>query len=127
MFDFSISKLAVLGLLALLFLGRKNCPRLPRKWVAGWAAPGSWARNLRSQLEQEISYDELLKEKQKAEAALKAAQQETASVHTVQPSTVQPSAVAPTTPPVSAVSTPGQQPARPTHPAITRIRDRLHE
>jgi sec-independent protein translocase protein TatB len=75
MFDFSISKLAVLALLALLVLGPEKLPKVAAQ-LGRWAGRARFmARNLRAQLEQEVSYDELLKEKQKAEAALRAAQQ----------------------------------------------------
>ena len=73
MLDFSISKLAVLALLALLVLGPEKLPKVAAQ-LGRWVGRARvMARNLRSQLEQEVSYDELLKEKQKAEAALKAA------------------------------------------------------
>ena len=74
MLDFSISKLAVLALLALLVLGPEKLPKVAAQ-LGRWVGRARvMARNLRAQLEQEISYDELLKEKQKAEDALKKAQ-----------------------------------------------------
>jgi len=81
MLDFSISKLAVLALLALLVLGPEKLPKVAAQ-LGRWVGRARvMARNLRSQLEQEISYNELLKEKQKAEAALKAAQ-DASTIHT---------------------------------------------
>ena len=77
MLDFSISKLAVLALLALLVLGPEKLPKVAAQ-LGRWTGRAKvMARNLRAQLEQEVSYDELLKEKQKAEAALKAARDST--------------------------------------------------
>ena len=75
MLDFSVSKLAVLALLALLVLGPEKLPKVAAQ-LGRWAGRARvMARNLRAQLEQEVSYEELLKEKQKAEAALKKAQE----------------------------------------------------
>lgn len=74
MLDFSISKLAVLALLALLVLGPEKLPKVAAQ-LGRWVGRARvMARNLRAQLEQEVSYDELVKEKQKAEDALKKAQ-----------------------------------------------------
>jgi len=82
MLDFSISKLAVLALLALLVLGPEKLPKVASQ-LGRWAGRARvMARNLRAQLEQEVSYDELLKEKQKAEAALKAAHEQASTIHT---------------------------------------------
>ena len=65
MLDFSISKLAVLALLALLVLGPEKLPKVAAQ-LGRWVGRARvMARNLRSQLEQEVSYDELLNEKQK--------------------------------------------------------------
>ena len=81
MFDFSISKIAVLALLALLVLGPEKLPKVAAQ-VGRWVGRAKvMARNLRTQLEQEVSYDELLKEKQKAEAALKTAQRSRSGTH----------------------------------------------
>jgi len=85
MLDFSISKLAVLALLALLVLGPEKLPKVASQ-LGRWVGRARvMARNLRAQLEQEVSYDELLREKQKAEAALKAAQQQATTVHATEP------------------------------------------
>jgi len=85
MLDFSISKLAVLSLLALLVLGPEKLPKVAAQ-LGRWVGRARvMARNLRAQLEQEVSYDELLKEKQKAEAALRAAQHQAANMHTAEP------------------------------------------
>jgi len=78
MLDFSISKLAVLALLALLVLGPEKLPKVAAQ-VGRWVGRARvMARNLRAQVEQEVSYEELLQEKQKAEAALKAAREASA-------------------------------------------------
>lgn len=75
MLDFSISKLAVLALLALLVLGPEKLPKVAAQ-LGRWVGKARvMARNLRAQLEQEVSYEELLREKQKAEAELKAVQE----------------------------------------------------
>ncbi len=77
MLDFSISKLAVLALLALLVLGPEKLPKVAAQ-LGRWTGRAKvMARNLRAQLEQEVGYDELLKEKQKAEAALETARNTT--------------------------------------------------
>jgi len=97
MLDFSISKLAVLSLLALLVLGPEKLPKVAAQ-LGRWVGRARvMARNLRTQLEQEVSYDELLKEKQKAEAALRDAQQQAATMHSTEPAT--PPAPPPMTPP----------------------------
>jgi sec-independent protein translocase protein TatB len=97
MLDFSISKLAVLSLLALLVLGPEKLPKVAAQ-LGRWVGRARvMARNLRAQLEREVSYDELLREKQKAEAALKAAQQQASTVHSYEPAST--SAPPPMVPP----------------------------
>lgn len=101
MLDFSISKLAVLSLLALLVLGPEKLPKVASQ-LGRWVGRARvMARNLRAQLEQEVSYEELLQEKQKAEAALKAAQQSTVAQP---PSSSPPTPAAPSSTPPSHIA-----------------------
>src|SRR5690242_16475892 len=100
MLDISISKLAVLALLALLVLGPEKLPKVAAQ-VGRWVGRAKvMARNLRAQLEQEVSYDELLQEKQKAEAALKSAREAATTTYTEASAGVTPPSA-----PVNTVST----------------------
>jgi sec-independent protein translocase protein TatB len=69
-FDFSIGKIAVLFLICLVVLGPQKLPRLAQQLgrLAGQAR--AMARHFRTQLEQEIAAEELVKQKRELEAAL---------------------------------------------------------
>ncbi len=73
MFEVGFQELVLIALLALIVLGPEKLPKLAAK-LGRWSGQArSMARNLRHQLEQEVSYDELLKQKQAAEEALRKA------------------------------------------------------
>lgn len=71
----------MIALLALIVLGPEKLPKLAAK-VGHWTGRArAMARNLRMQLEQEVSYEELLKQKQAAEEALRKAQEAPMNFH----------------------------------------------
>jgi sec-independent protein translocase protein TatB len=73
MFEVGFQELVLIALLALIVLGPEKLPKLAAK-LGHWTGQArSMARHLRHQLEQEVSYDELLKQKQAAEEALRKA------------------------------------------------------
>ena len=71
MFEVGFQELVLIALLALIVLGPEKLPKLAAKLGRWTGQARSMARNLRHQLEQEVSYDELLKQKQAAEEALR--------------------------------------------------------
>src|SRR5882757_6304135 len=73
MFEIGFSEILVIALLALLVLGPEKLPKVAAQLGRWTGRARAMARNLRTQLEQEVSYEELLREKEKAEAALRAA------------------------------------------------------
>lgn len=73
MFEVGFQELVLIALLALIVLGPEKLPKLAAKLGRWTGQARSMARNLRHQLEQEVSYDELLKQKQAAEEALRKA------------------------------------------------------
>lgn len=73
MFEIGFQEIVVIALLALIVLGPEKLPKLAAKLGHWTGRARSMARNLRQQLESEISYDELLKQKQEAEDALRKA------------------------------------------------------
>ena len=73
MFEVGFQELVLIALLALIVLGPEKLPKLAAKLGRWTGQARSMARNLRHQLEQEVSYDELLHQKQLAEEALRKA------------------------------------------------------
>ncbi len=73
MFEIGFQEIVVIALLALIVLGPEKLPKLAAKLGHWTGRARSMARNLRQQLENEVSYDELLKQKQEAEEALRKA------------------------------------------------------
>ena len=73
MFEVGFQELVLIALLALIVLGPEKLPKLAAQLGRWTGRARSMARNLRQQLEQEVSYDDLLKEKQAAEEALRKA------------------------------------------------------
>jgi len=73
MFEVGFQEIVMIALLALIVLGPEKLPKLARQLGTWTGRARSMARNLRQQLEQEVSYDELLKQKQAAEEALRQA------------------------------------------------------
>lgn len=73
MFEVGFQELVLIALLALIVLGPEKLPKLAAQ-VGRWTGRArGMARNLRQQLEAEVSYDDLLKQKQAAEDALRRA------------------------------------------------------
>lgn len=73
MFEVGFQEIILIALLALIVLGPEKLPKLAAQLGRWTGRARSMARNLRQQLEQEVSYDELLKQKQAAEDALRRA------------------------------------------------------
>jgi sec-independent protein translocase protein TatB len=73
MFEIGFQEIVVIALLALIVLGPEKLPKLAAKLGQWTGRARSMARNLRQQLESEVSYDDLLKQKQEAEDALRKA------------------------------------------------------
>jgi sec-independent protein translocase protein TatB len=73
MFEVGFQELVLIALLALIVLGPEKLPKLAAQLGRWTGRARSMARNLRQQLEQEVSYDDLLKQKQAAEEALRQA------------------------------------------------------
>jgi sec-independent protein translocase protein TatB len=73
MFEVGFQELVLIALLALVVLGPEKLPKLAAQLGRWTGRARSMARNLRQQLEQEVSYDELLKQKQEMEDALRKA------------------------------------------------------
>ena len=73
MFEVGFQEIILIALLALIVLGPEKLPKLAAQLGRWTGRARSMARNLRQQLEQEVSYDELLKQKQAAEDALRKA------------------------------------------------------
>jgi|SRR5882757_5109937 len=94
MFEIGFSEILVIALLALLVLGPEKLPKVAAQLGRWTGRARAMARNLRTQLEQEVSYEELLREKEKAEAALRAA------------TSAQPFSAAPTPEPAASTATP---------------------
>ena len=82
MFEVGFQELVVIALLALIVLGPEKLPKLAAKLGRWTGQARSMARHFRHQLEQEVSYDELLKQKQAAEEALRQATEKTNTIHT---------------------------------------------
>lgn len=81
MFEIGFQEIVVIALLALIVLGPEKLPKLAAKLGRWTGRARSMARNLRQQLESEISYEELLKQKQEAEAALRKATEAPMNFH----------------------------------------------
>lgn len=73
MFEVGFQEIVLIALLALIVLGPEKLPKLAAQLGRWTGRARSMARNLRQQLEQEVSYDDLLKQKQAAEEALRQA------------------------------------------------------
>lgn len=73
MFEVGFQELVLIALLALIVLGPEKLPKLAAQLGRWTGRARSMARNLRQQLEQEVSYDDLMKQKQAAEEALRRA------------------------------------------------------
>jgi sec-independent protein translocase protein TatB len=73
MFEVGFQEIVLIALLALIVLGPEKLPKLAAQLGQWTGRARSMARNLRQQLEQEVSYDDLLKQKQAAEEALRKA------------------------------------------------------
>ncbi|MGE0187932.1 MAG: Sec-independent protein translocase protein TatB [Steroidobacteraceae bacterium] len=73
MFEVGFQELVLIALLALIVLGPEKLPKLAAQLGRWTGRARSMARNLRQQLEQEVSYDDLVKQKQAAEEALRKA------------------------------------------------------
>lgn len=79
----------MIALLALIVLGPEKLPKLAAK-LGHWTGRARvMARNLRSQLEQEVSYEELLQQKKEAEEALRKAQEAPMNFHADMQATAQ--------------------------------------
>lgn len=74
MFEVGFQEIVMIALLALIVLGPEKLPKLAAKLGHWTGRARTMARNLRMQLEQEVSYEDLLKQKQAAEDALRQAQ-----------------------------------------------------
>lgn len=98
--EIGFSKILVIMLLALLVLGPEKLPKVAAQLGRWTGRARAMARNLRMQLEQEVSYDELRREKEKAEAALRAA----TSTQPMQTPTAEPVAATPPMPTAMAAS-----------------------
>lgn len=86
----------MIALLALIVLGPEKLPKLAAQLGRWTGRARSMARNLRQQLEQEVSYDDLLKQKQAAEDALRRANEAPMNFHHDVVATINPEpAVAP--------------------------------
>lgn len=102
MFEIGFSEIMVIALLALIVLGPEKLPKVAAQLGRWTGRARSMARNLRMQLEQEVSYEELLREKERAEAALRSATQihpqptTTDTTPPASPATVEPAAPEPT-------------------------------
>jgi sec-independent protein translocase protein TatB len=81
MFEVGFQELVMIALLALIVLGPEKLPKLAAQLGRWTGRARSMARNLRQQLEQEVSYDELLKQKQQAEDALRRASEAPMNFH----------------------------------------------
>jgi sec-independent protein translocase protein TatB len=95
MFEVGFQEIVMIALLALIVLGPEKLPKLAAK-VGHWTGRARiMARNLRMQLEQEVSYEELKQQKDAAEEALRRAQSAPIDFHAdnkTEPSIAQPSA-----------------------------------
>jgi sec-independent protein translocase protein TatB len=116
MFEVGFQEIVLIALLALIVLGPEKLPKLAAQ-IGRWTGRArSMARNLRQQLEQEVSYDELLKQKQAAEDALRKATSAPMDFHaTVEAQLASPESAPAATPVMQhpAVSTPAPAPAEP--------------
>ena len=109
----------MIALLALIVLGPEKLPKLAAK-VGHWTGRArSMARNLRQQLENEVSYDDLLKQKQAAEEALRRAQEAPVNFHQEVAAAVTPVATPATSETVTAPEM--NAPVTPTAPAVTPV------
>ncbi|MGC3981186.1 MAG: Sec-independent protein translocase protein TatB [Steroidobacteraceae bacterium] len=81
MFEVGFQEIVLIALLALIVLGPEKLPKLAAKLGHWTGRARSMARNLRQQLENEVSYDELLKQKQEAEDALRRATEAPMNFH----------------------------------------------
>jgi Tat protein translocase TatB subunit len=81
MFEVGFQELVMIALLALIVLGPEKLPKLAAQLGRWTGRARSMARNLRQQLEQEVSYDDLLKQKQAAEEALRRANEAPMNFH----------------------------------------------
>jgi len=119
MFEVGFQELVLIALLALIVLGPEKLPKLAAQLGRWTGRARSMARNLRQQLEQEVSYDDLLKQKQAAEEALRRANAAPMDFHNdiVASINPEPPALQPTsptvepTPPPATMSTTGAQEA----------------
>lgn len=74
MFEVGFQELVLIALLALIVLGPEKLPKLAANLGRWTGRARSMARNLRQQLENEVSYEDLMKQKELAEDALRTAQ-----------------------------------------------------
>jgi sec-independent protein translocase protein TatB len=81
MFEVGFQELVLIALLALIVLGPEKLPKLAAQLGKWTGRARSMARNLRHQLENEVGYDELLKQKQAAEEALRRANEAPMNFH----------------------------------------------
>jgi len=81
MFEVGFQEIVMIALLALIVLGPEKLPKLAAK-LGHWTGRARvMARNLRTQLEQEVSYEDLLQQKKAAEEALRKAQEAPMNFH----------------------------------------------
>jgi sec-independent protein translocase protein TatB len=90
MFEVGFQEIVLIALLALIVLGPEKLPKLAAQLGRWTGRARSMARNLRQQLEQEVSYDDLLKQKQAAEEALRKANADIAASINPPPTPAQP-------------------------------------
>lgn len=81
MFEVGFQELVMVALLALIVLGPEKLPKLAAQLGRWTGRARMMARNLRQQLETEVSYDDLMKQKEAAEAALRKAQEAPMNFH----------------------------------------------
>lgn len=116
MFEIGFSEILVIALLALLVLGPEKLPKVAAQLGRWTGRARAMARNLRTQLEQEVSYEELVREKEKAEAALRAATSTQAFTSTPTPEPAA-SNTTPTTQPIETQHVAAPQATEPPHSA----------
>jgi sec-independent protein translocase protein TatB len=81
MFEVGFQELVLIALLALIVLGPEKLPKLAANLGRWTGRARSMARNLRQQLENEVSYEDLMKQKQAAEEALRRATEAPMNFH----------------------------------------------
>ena len=81
MFEVGFQELVLIALLALIVIGPEKLPKLATKLGQWTGRARGMARNLRQQLENEVSYEDLLKQKEAAEESLRTAVEAPMSFH----------------------------------------------